>query len=197
MEKLGSRLYHRVVKTYDNVPFRDQEADLINCVEILGPARFRIDRNGIGMNLAENLHAKYGGIIEEVNFTNEEKDRMANTARKSLENKDVNIVGDRERLRHWHSIKRHILPSGKFQYKPPQTEKHHADMFWADALAISGAFGRGGFRKPITFTSRAAENAIREKKPGGNGRSRNRLARTRTGRTTRAGALGIYERHDR
>lgn len=141
-EKLGGRVFQRVVRTYDKTPFRVQKVDLRDALDVLNPVRLSIDYQGIGMDMSEGLNTDYGNIVELVTFSNPEKDRMATIAKKALEDKNAFLSTDRARLRQWHSVKQEVTPTGKFSYAPDKSEKHHADKWCADILAISRAFAR-------------------------------------------------------
>ena len=54
-EQLGDRFNCRLLRSYDKVPFSEQEADIRRLLHTLPVARLSIDKSGIGMNLAENL----------------------------------------------------------------------------------------------------------------------------------------------
>ncbi|OFV83293.1 MAG: hypothetical protein A2W26_04240 [Acidobacteria bacterium RBG_16_64_8] len=149
VEKLGDRLYERLFKTFRNVPFEAQKADLNDCLATLpGLVRLCIDETGIGMNLAEDLTAKQGSRVEPVTFTNEVKDRMAVTMKIALERKNVNLYPDRDRLRQIHSVKRIVTPGGAIRFDASRNEKHHADKFWSQALAVL-ASGMGIDDEPL------------------------------------------------
>jgi phage FluMu gp28-like protein len=140
-ERLGEVSYERLFKTYDKVEFQAQEADLGDCLTILGPklARLSIDQNGIGMMLAENLVSRFGSRVEPVTITNQVKERMAIEFRVGLEKRAIRLYPDRERIRHLHSVKKTLLPGGSTRYDTVRNEKHHADKAWSQMLAYWGA----------------------------------------------------------
>jgi phage FluMu gp28-like protein len=140
-EKVGEVSYERLFKTYDRVEFQAQEADLGDCLTILGPklARLSIDQNGIGMMLAENLAKKFGSRVEPVTITNQVKERMAVEFRVGLEKRAIRLYPDRERIGHLHSVKKTLLPGGATRYDTVRNEKHHADKAWSQMLAYWGA----------------------------------------------------------
>ena len=73
-EETSGRFTCRLLRTYAEAPFAEQEADLRRLLEVLPVARLSIDRSGIGMNLAENLARDFPQVAAE-NFTNEAKER--------------------------------------------------------------------------------------------------------------------------
>ena len=66
----------RLLRSYDKVPFADQEADLRRMLGTLPIGRLSIDQTGIGMHLAENLGRDFGQVVPET-FTNESKEIWA------------------------------------------------------------------------------------------------------------------------
>jgi hypothetical protein len=126
----------RLIRSYDRVPFADQEADLRRALDILPIARLSIDQNGLGMHLAENLRRDYPQVVPET-FTNESKETWANDFKILLQRKDVVLPKDRELVAQIHSVKRRLTPSGKpsFEVERDEVGRGHADRFWAVALA--------------------------------------------------------------
>lgn len=137
LEKLGDRFYERLFKTYDKVTFEAQQADLEECLDALPMlTRLCIDETGIGMNLAENLAMKYGSRVEPVTLTNEVKERIAVEFKIALEKQNLRLYPDKDRIRQIHSVKRLVTPGGSIRFDTARNEKHHADKFWSQALAL-------------------------------------------------------------
>ena len=87
------------------------------------------------MHLAENLAREFPQVVPEV-FTNDSKERWATDFRILLQRRDITLPRDRDLVGQIHSIKRHVLPSGKVAFDAERTSKAgHADRFWAIALA--------------------------------------------------------------
>ena len=63
VEELEGTFYMRLWRSYDRVPFAEQEADLDRMLDTLPIARLSIDQGGIGMHLTENLCRRHGPII--------------------------------------------------------------------------------------------------------------------------------------
>jgi phage FluMu gp28-like protein len=133
-EQLEGRFTCRLLKSFDGVPFAEQEGELRRLLNVLPVARLSIDRSGIGMNLAENLERDYPQVVAE-NFTNESKERWATDFKILLQRRDVVLPRNRELVGQVHSIKRRVLPSGKVSFDAERTARGHADKFWAVALA--------------------------------------------------------------
>ncbi|MBN1653532.1 MAG: terminase family protein [Deltaproteobacteria bacterium] len=151
-EEKASRFTCRLVRSYDQVPFSEQESDLRRLLNVLPVARLSIDRSGIGMNLAENLAREYPQVVPEA-FSNESKERWATDFKILLQRRDVILPRDREMIGQIHSIKRRVLPSGKVSFDAERTHKGHADRFWAIALACQ--------KERATNAAKGAEIGVR------------------------------------
>jgi phage FluMu gp28-like protein len=134
-EEVDGRFTCRLLRTYAEAPFAEQEADLRRLFEVLPVARLSIDRSGIGMNLAENLARDFPQVVPE-NFTNEAKERWATDFKILLQRREVALPRNRDLVAQIHSIKKRVLGSGKVAFDAERTARGgHADRFWAIALA--------------------------------------------------------------
>ncbi|MDJ0766780.1 MAG: terminase family protein [Myxococcota bacterium] len=133
-EKDDGRLIARLFRSYKNVTFAEQEAQLIDLMETVPVARLSIDKTGIGMHMTENLSAAYPQVQGET-FTNEAKERWATHFKILLQKRKVLLPADRELVSQTHSIKRRVLPSGRVAFEAARGKNGHADRFWAVALA--------------------------------------------------------------
>jgi len=96
VEEIDGKQHLRLWRSYDQVPFAEQEADLARMMEVLPIARLSIDQSGIGMHLAENLRRRYETYIRPENFTNQAKEIWCNDFRILLQRKAVVMPKDRE-----------------------------------------------------------------------------------------------------
>ncbi len=145
-EESHGRFTCRLLRSYNQVLFAEQEADLRRMLDQLPVARLSIDKSGIGMNLAENLSRDYPQVVPEA-FTNDAKERWATDFKILLQRRDVLLPRDREMVGQIHSIKRRVLASGKVSFDAERTKGGHADRFWAIALACQkerGQTSQGG-----------------------------------------------------
>ena len=126
--------------TLDNVRFDRQEDCIAEIVKKLPIKSVLCDRNGIGMQLAENLESRTGKV-KGVNFTNESKELWATDMRIAFERHNVILPIDRDISYQIHSIRKTKTGSGALnRYDTEGNEKHHADKFWALALAVHDAY---------------------------------------------------------
>jgi len=124
----------RYLRSFVGTPFAEQEGELRRLLNTVPIVRLSIDRNGIGMNLAENLARDYPQVVEE-NFTNEAKERWATDMKITLQKRAIQLPRHRDLIAQFHSIKRKVLGSGKVSFDAEKTKNGHADRFWACALA--------------------------------------------------------------
>ena len=124
----------RMLRSYDRVPFAEQEADVRRMLNTLPIARLSVDRSGIGMNMAENLVRDFPQVSGE-SFTSASKERWCTDFKILLQKRSVALPKSRELVGQIHSIKRRLLPSGNVSFEAERTNRGHADSFWAVVLA--------------------------------------------------------------
>ncbi len=144
-EQRGERFTCRLLRSYDRVPFSEQEADLNRMMNMLPIARLSIDQSGLGRNLAENLARAFPQVVPE-NFTNDTKERWCTDFKILLQRRDVDLPRERDLVAQIHGIKRRVLPSGKIAFEAERSNRGHADRFWSVVLACQTERGpmRGG-----------------------------------------------------
>lgn len=129
----------RLMLTLTNCKFEAQEAVLRRLFTVLPIVGGEIDRNGLGMQLAENMAKEFPWKVREAQFTNESKRLWATDAKMLFQKRKVPIPVDRDLAYQIHSIKKIISPSKNLIFDTDRNEKHHADKFWALALALAAA----------------------------------------------------------
>ena len=151
-EQVSDRYTCRLLRSFHNTPFEEQEGELRRLLELVPIARLSIDQTGIGMHMAENLARDYPQVSKEW-FTNEAKERWCTDIKILLQRHDLALPRHRDLVAQFHAIKRRVLPSGKVAFEAETTDKGHADRFWAVALACQ--------RERTTSTKRSAEVGAR------------------------------------
>lgn len=131
----------RLMISLANVPYDDQQACFWQIITRLPFIQILVDRNGIGAQLAENLERT--GKVQGVDFTNQSKQLWAVEARIQAERTNTPIPPDRDLAYQIHSIKKKVTAAKNNVFDTERNEKHHADKFWAWALAIWAAGGGG------------------------------------------------------
>lgn len=133
----------RAMMSLARTPFEDQLAILNKALDRLPVTQALIDQNGIGMQLVEQLAGVHGGRVQGATFTNATKELWAVEMRVRMQKGQIPIPIDRELAYQIHSIKRLITAAKNIVFDTAANEKHHADKFWALALAVWAA-NRGG-----------------------------------------------------
>jgi phage FluMu gp28-like protein len=129
----------RLALTMDNVEFDDQLSVVMDVMTTLPVKKLLIDKMGLGMNIAENAAKKFPSKVEGVDFTNASKQLWAGNTKMVMQQRKAPIPVDRDLAYQIHSIKKLVTPSKNVVFDTARNEKHHADKFWALALAHSAA----------------------------------------------------------
>jgi phage FluMu gp28-like protein len=119
--------------------------------------RLAIDASGLGMDLGERLRKKYKRKVETCTFTNEFKESIANALWLEMNAVNITLPADRTLQAQIHSIKKIVTAGKHARFDCDRNEKHHADEFWALALA-NYAIGPGQGRSSQGFYSQYAAN---------------------------------------
>lgn len=127
----------RLLITLEQAPFDEQWAVFERIMDVLPVAGFNIDRNGIGMQLAEQAEAQWPGKAAGQNFTAQSKALWATDTKMLVQKRKTPLPVDRSLAYQIHSIKRRPTAGAQMQYDVERNEKHHADKFWAWALALA------------------------------------------------------------
>jgi phage FluMu gp28-like protein len=124
----------RMMVTLNNVKFDDQKDCFRQLITRLPFTQVLVDRNGLGMDLAENLEQT--GVAQGVDFTNATKELWAVKARVQAERNKTPLPMDRDLAYQIHSIKKYITAAKNTVFDNERNSEHHADKFWAWALAV-------------------------------------------------------------
>ena len=133
----------RLAISLDNTDFDDQLTVLAHLLRSLPIVALQIDQNGIGRNLAESVARVAPGKAQGVDFTNATKALWATDVKMLIQQHKTPIPPDRDLAYQIHSIKRKVTPSKNLVFDTDANEKHHADRFWAWALALNAAYALG------------------------------------------------------
>lgn len=153
IEQLGDKFYERMIVSMHRKSFDEQKFIISRALDVLPIAHACIDETGIGMNIAEDLAKSYPHIVEPVNFSGRVeaktpgkkkatvavKERLATITKIAFERNLMSIYPDRDLINQIHSIKKEVTPLGNIRYSVEKNEEHHADKFWALALALFAA----------------------------------------------------------
>ncbi len=132
----------RHLESLSRMAFDGQRSHLAGLLEGWKVRRLAMDATGIGMQLSEEMQRMFPGKVERVHFTRERKEEMALAVKKLFEQQRIRIPNDRDLVQQLHAIKRKPTEKG-FTYDADRNERiHHADLFWALALAVKEFGGR-------------------------------------------------------
>lgn len=125
--------------TLDATPYDEQFVVLARALKALPISKLLIDQTGLGNNLAENLAKQFPVKAEGVTFTNPLKALWATDAKMLIQQRKTPLPADRDLAYQIHSIKRTRGSGTQMSFDTVANEQHHADKFWAWALALAAA----------------------------------------------------------
>lgn len=151
------------VTALQSTTFRQQYDALRDVLALRRVRRCCIDAGGLGMQLAEAAQEDFGRHrVEAVTFTLALKAQLAGRLRVVVEEGRIRIPANEAIRNDWHGVQRVITAGGQVRYEAPRNANHHADRFWAAALAVHAAdsASAGWFEflnwQPAQFTRRGA-----------------------------------------
>lgn len=125
--------------TLEAMPFDEQLDVLVHALQQLPVVAVLIDRNGIGRNIAENAEKQFPGKAQGIDFTVQNKALWAGDTKMLFQQHRALVPVDRDLAYQIHSIKRLVTPAKNLVFDTARNEKHHADKFWALALAYAAS----------------------------------------------------------
>lgn len=126
---------YRLHITLERTEFEDQKSVVSKLLTTLPITSFLIDRNGLGMDMAEKISAMFPSA-QGFDFNNPNKELLAIETKLRAQRGEVPIPLERDFAYQVHSIRKTATQAKNNRYDTEANEKHHADMFWAWALAI-------------------------------------------------------------
>lgn len=140
LEQVGSRYRERLHVTLPQTDFELQEDMLLGLLKRRDDVyRLCIDESGLGMQLAEKVVKSYSSRAEGITFSAPVKSVMAHQLKIDFEGKNLEIAADRDLMQQIHSVRKTVTVAGNIRLDTDHDDKHHADMFWALALARHAA----------------------------------------------------------
>ena len=128
---------------HHKMPFNQQLSTVMALDNRLDIEKWRIDKTGLGFQLAEDLERKSPERFEGVWFSAQRKAKLALNLLKLAEEKRLILPNDPSVLAQMHSVKK-IISGNSIKYDAQRNDEGHGDMFWAVALAADGRSGRHG-----------------------------------------------------
>jgi phage FluMu gp28-like protein len=133
-------LYHKLHK---GLPFNAQKAAIHELDGRFDVENWKVDKTGLGMQLAEELHVSSPERFEGVWFSAQRKARLALNMLKLCEERRLLLPNDPDVLAQLHSIQK-VISGTSIKYDAERDESGHGDLFWAIALAADGRAKLGG-----------------------------------------------------
>jgi phage FluMu gp28-like protein len=130
-----SGLLLRLMLTLPNTTFDSQLAVIDHALAVLPVTKLLIDRTGLGMHLAEQATQHHGSRAEGVTFTNELKELWSVELKVQMQKSLLALPLDRDLTYQLHSLKKTPTPGHHLSFDALTNERHHADKYWALALA--------------------------------------------------------------
>jgi phage FluMu gp28-like protein len=154
IEEISGHRFVRYLNMWERMPFEEQRLTIMEAMENLPIAQCRIDANGMGIQLAEELTERYGeDKILSCTFSQPDKELMATDLKILMEKRNITIPRHRDLLVQMHSIRKKTGLNKKPMFDSEKNAKHHGDLFWATALAARK--DRSGVKPPPITRFRA------------------------------------------
>ncbi|MES4792796.1 MAG: hypothetical protein C4321_07205 [Chloroflexota bacterium] len=124
---------------FRNAAFPVQEALLRWLLHQPIVRQLSLDATGMGMQMGESLRNSFGSRAIPVEFTAPTKERLATYLALCYERGLLYHRADRDLKSQIYAVKKVATPSGNLVYRATEADDHHADAFWALALAALDA----------------------------------------------------------
>lgn len=142
----------RAVIAMKKLPFGVQRIVLFAIMKLPRFRRGCIDKSGLGEEMAEKAIEVFGNRVEGIDFTNANKEVLANGIKRSFDDQRDRIPADNTIRQSLHSVKKTATDTGHFRFDADRTEQiGHADHFWAKALCTQARTKASG---PVAVVSR-------------------------------------------
>ena len=132
---------------HKGMPFVDQRTLFHDIHAKFRVQRMKIDKTGMGMEMAESLSKAYPESTSGVWLSAQRKDRLARNLLKLCEDKMIEFPNDPDLISKLHSVKK-IAGNTNIKYDADRDSQGHGDLFWAVALAAEG-LSRGSNSKVV------------------------------------------------
>jgi phage FluMu gp28-like protein len=133
-EESGVRTIHKTFETRDD--YAKQVEFFKGLIRQLNPQRVTIDATGVGAVIAEQLTSEFGGVVESVTFTLQNKEKWATSFKGDLQLGKVRFPRKRELLSEIHSVERKKSEAGNYIFRA--REGQHDDYYWSAMLSLYG-----------------------------------------------------------
>ncbi|HZO84682.1 MAG TPA: hypothetical protein VFC26_05685, partial [Verrucomicrobiae bacterium] len=145
-EKIGDVLWDRLRIELRDKTFSEIEHELFRILELPQLKRACIDATGLGMQLAERAHERFGYKVEPIHFTPAIKEELAFGLRRAFEDRLLRIDPNPALRSDLRAIRKEVTSSGNIRFIGESSDSH-CDRFWAMALRQHAA----NHKEPMGF----------------------------------------------
>lgn len=135
LEKVGDLFITRAVIRMHKPTVKEARERLFSLIPFC--VRVAIDATGPGIQMAKEAKELFGLKVEGVTFNNKNKEDMAVTTKRVLEDRKFLLPAEEGVREAFHAIRVMRTPNGALRFDAESTDQGHADEFWAAALALS------------------------------------------------------------
>ena len=163
LEHSGTNYILKMLKIFEKTSFNIQKEYLFNLLQNFNIVKTAVDETGIGMQLAEDLAAKFGNNkIIPLYFTNRLKEELAYNMLFHFQDRKIQIPDDNNLKEDLHSVQKSVRNNSAIYFDVNDTDfKGHADRFWSLALALYAA--KNNFGNTINIYSKNINKTIENK----------------------------------
>lgn len=145
LQRIGDLRVCRGFREIVGQSFAAQEREISELLTQRNVRRACIDATGMGMQLAEQLAARFGSDrVEGIQITAPVKESICGLTRRYFSNRKVQIPDDEALHADLHSVEKTVTVAGNVRYQAPREHGSHADRFTALALGLHAAEGSDG-----------------------------------------------------
>lgn len=154
------RLYLLDVEVLRKMPFAEQLKVLASRLNDKRIQKCCIDATGIGMMLAEEAKARFGNLVEGVQYTHNVKNELFTTLHRKLES-TLKIPTDRDIREDLHQVQKRVSIGGTISFTASRNEDGHSDRANAIALAVRACDSYVSFIMPKPLRKNSSYDTLR------------------------------------
>ena len=160
LELVGDVAWTREIKVLEGASFAAQKSEIVNRINKQVIA-LRIDKGGIGLQLAEELEGRYRGVAIGVQLNQGRQGQLALAFRTAFESHKIRIPSDPVLQADLQLVEEVATSTGGLPTVITQRgASGHADRFWAGALALSAIPLADDRKKPTRIGIRSVRSSL-------------------------------------
>jgi len=135
-ESIEDVLYTREVKAMKGVSFAEQRNEIQARLKSPSYIRAKIDKGGIGMQLAEELEAEFPHKLEGIQLNSARQGQLAEMMKARFGNTKARIPDDPDLINDFRLVSNTVTKNGVPTIQTERNSSGHGDRFWAAALGM-------------------------------------------------------------